>query len=77
VWQTVDLRELRLFLTLAEQLHFGRTAETLRLTPSRVSQSLRELEHKLGAQLVHRTSRRGRLTPFGDQFLRDVRPAVD
>jgi DNA-binding transcriptional LysR family regulator len=77
VWQTVDLRELRLFLTLAEQLHFGRTAETLRLTPSRVSQSLRELEHKLGAQLVHRTSRRVRLTPFGDQFLRDVRPAVE
>jgi DNA-binding transcriptional LysR family regulator len=77
MWQTVDLRELRLFLTLAEELHFGRTAEILRLTPSRVSQSLRELEHKLGAQLVHRTSRRVQLTPFGDQFLRDVRPAVE
>jgi DNA-binding transcriptional LysR family regulator len=77
MWQTVDLRELRLFLALAEELHFGRTAEKLRLTPSRVSQSLRELEHKLGAQLVHRTSRRVQLTPFGKRFLSDVRPAVD
>ena len=77
MWQTVDLRELRLFLTLAEELHFGRTAATLRLTPSRVSQSLRELEHKLGAQLVHRTSRRVQLTPFGERFLRDVRPALE
>jgi DNA-binding transcriptional LysR family regulator len=77
MWQTVDLRELRLFLALAEELHFGRTAEKLRLTPSRVSQSLRELEHKLGAQLVHRTSRRVQLTPFGQQFQREIRPAVE
>jgi DNA-binding transcriptional LysR family regulator len=77
MWQTVDLRELRLFLTLAEELHFGRTAERLRLTPSRVSQSLRELEHELGAQLVHRTSRRVQLTQFGQQFQREIRPAVE
>ena len=76
MWQTVDLRELRLFLTLSEELHFGRTAERLRLTPSRVSQSLRELEHKLGAELVHRTSRRVQLTPFGEQFEREIGPAV-
>ena len=77
MWQTVDLRELRLFLALAEELHFGRTAERLHLTPSRVSQSLRGLEDKLGAQLVHRTSRRVRLTPFGERLLRDLRPALD
>src|ERR671918_1834641 len=77
MWQTVELRELRLFLTLAEELHFGRTAEALQLTPSRVSQSLRALEHKLGGQLVHRTSRRVQLTPFGERFLRDVRPALE
>jgi DNA-binding transcriptional LysR family regulator len=77
MWQTVELRELRLFLTLAEELHFGRTAEKLRLTPSRVSQSLRGLEHKLGAELVHRTSRRVRLTPAGERFLRDVRPVYE
>jgi DNA-binding transcriptional LysR family regulator len=75
VWEAVDLRELRVFLTLAEELHFGRTAERLRLTPSRVSQSLRELEDKLGAQLVHRTSRRVRLTAYGAQFRDEVGPA--
>jgi DNA-binding transcriptional LysR family regulator len=77
MWQTVDLGELRVFLTLAEELHFGRTAERLNVTPSRVSQSLRGLEHKLGAQLVHRTSRRVRLTRFGERFLADVQPAYE
>ena len=77
MWQTVELRELRLFVALAEELHFGRTAERLQLTPSRVSQSLRALEDKLGAQLVHRTSRRVKLTPFGEQFLRDSAPALE
>jgi DNA-binding transcriptional LysR family regulator len=75
MWEAIDLRELRVFLTLAEELHFGRTAERLRLTPSRVSQSLRELEDKLGAQLVHRTSRRVRLTSFGERVLEEVGPA--
>ena len=77
MWQTVELRELRVFLTLAEELHFGRTAEHLDLTPSRISQSLRALEHKLGAQLVHRTSRRVQLTPLGERFLADLRPVHD
>jgi DNA-binding transcriptional LysR family regulator len=77
VWQTVEMRELRLFLTLADELHFGRTAEALSLTPSRVSQTLRDLEDKVGAPLVHRTSRRVSLTPFGEEFLREVRPAFE
>ncbi|MQA74030.1 MAG: LysR family transcriptional regulator [Solirubrobacterales bacterium] len=77
MWKTVELRELRLFLTLAEELHFGRTAEKLRLTPSRVSQSLRALEQKLGAQLVHRTSRRVKLTSFGEQLRRELGPALE
>jgi DNA-binding transcriptional LysR family regulator len=77
VWQTVDLRELRLFLTLAEELHFGRTAEKLQLTPSRVSQSLRALEDKLGAQLVQRTSRRVQLTSFGERLLEDLAPVIE
>lgn len=76
MWQTIDLRELRVFLALAQELHFGSTAERLGLTPSRVSQSVRELEHKLGAQLVHRTSRRVQLTAFGERFLSDLTPAV-
>jgi hypothetical protein len=38
MWEAIDLRELRVFLTPAEELHFGRNGERLRLTPSRVSQ---------------------------------------
>jgi DNA-binding transcriptional LysR family regulator len=68
MWETIELREIRVFLALAEELHFARTAERLGLTPSRVSQSLRQLEHKLGGQLLYRTSRRVSLTPFGERF---------
>ena len=58
MWEIIELRELRVFLTLADELHFGRTAERLRLTPSRVRQRVRGLEQKLGAQLAHRDRRR-------------------
>src|SRR5215207_65385 len=74
MWQTIELREIRVFLALADELHFGRAAERLGLTQSRVSQSLRELEHKLGERLVHRTSRRVALTAAGERFLADVGP---
>ena len=77
MWDMVELRDIRVFLTLAEELHFGRTAERMHLTPSRVSQTLRDLERKLGAQLVHRTSRRVELTPRGAAFLSELRPAYD
>ena len=77
MWELVELRELRLFLTLAEELHFGRAAERLHLTPSRVSQTLRGLEHKLGGQLLHRTSRRVTLTPLGERFLAEISPVCD
>lgn len=72
MWEAIELREIRVFLTLAEELHFGRSAERLGLTQSRVSQSLRELEAKLGGQLVHRTSRRVQLTPLGEQLRDEV-----
>lgn len=74
--ETVELREIKVFLTLAEELHFGRTADRLGLTQSRVSQSLRTLERKLGEQLVHRTSRRVALTAPGERFRAEVGPAV-
>jgi DNA-binding transcriptional LysR family regulator len=77
MWETIELHELRAFLTLAEELHFGRSAERLRLTQSRVSQILRQLEHKLGGQLVHRTSRRVTLTPLGERFQTEVGAAYE
>ncbi len=73
--ELIELREIRVFLTLAEELHFGRTAERLGLTQSRVSQSLRTLERKLGDQLVHRTSRHVALTLPGERFRGEVGPA--
>jgi DNA-binding transcriptional LysR family regulator len=77
MWSAVELREIRVFLTLAEELHFGRTAERLEVTPSRVSQTLRELELKLGGQLLHRTSRRAVLTPLGERLLARAKPPFE
>jgi DNA-binding transcriptional LysR family regulator len=75
MWETIELREIRVFLALADELHFGRAAERLGVTQSRVSQSLRSLEAKLGERLVHRTSRRVALTAAGERFLAGVAPA--
>ena len=64
-------------VTTAEELHFGRAAERLHLTTSRVSQVLRSLELQLGCRLFDRTSRSVSLTPLGEQLLERVRPAYD
>lgn len=72
MWETVELREIRVFLALADELHFGHAAERLGLTQSRVSQSLRRLEHKLGGRLLDRSSRRVSLTPLGERFRADA-----
>ncbi|MFF4418740.1 LysR family transcriptional regulator [Streptosporangium sp. NPDC001559] len=73
----LEMRELECFLTLSEELHFGHAAERLRVSQGRVSQLLRSLERRIGARLLERTSRRVRLTPLGERFLTDLRPAYD
>jgi DNA-binding transcriptional LysR family regulator len=70
MWDQVELREVRVFLTLSDHLHFGEAADQLRISHSRVSQILQELEAKLGVRLFDRSSRRVALTPAGAQ-LRD------
>lgn len=77
MWSAVELREVRVFLTLAEELHFGRTAERLLVTPARVSQTLRTLESRVGGRLFDRTSRRVSLTPLGTQFRDTMAPAYE
>jgi DNA-binding transcriptional LysR family regulator len=73
----IELRELRLFLALAEELHFGRTAERLGLTTSRASQTLRALEPKPGGQrLFDRTSRVVTLTAAGHALHGELAPIV-
>jgi DNA-binding transcriptional LysR family regulator len=64
----VELRDVELFLVLAEELHFRRAAERLYLSPGRVSQSLRALEAEVGGPLFARNSRRVRLTALGERF---------
>ncbi|MDT0445150.1 LysR family transcriptional regulator [Streptomyces johnsoniae] len=73
----IEIRELEAFLVLARELHFGRAGERLYVSQSRVSQLLRSLESRIGASLVERTSRRVGLTPLGERFLAELRPAYD
>ncbi|MHC8563259.1 LysR family transcriptional regulator [Streptomyces albidoflavus] len=64
--------ELEAFLTLAEELHFGRTAERLHVTTGRVSQLLKKLEGRVGAPLFVRSSRTVELTEIGGQLREDL-----
>ena len=76
MWRDVELRELRVFLVLADELHFGRTAERLGISQSGVSQAVRVLESRLGVKVFDRTSRRVRLTPEGEALKRNLEPAM-
>jgi DNA-binding transcriptional LysR family regulator len=71
----VDLDQIEVFLTLAEELHFGRTAARLHMTQPRVSKQLASLERSIGGLLFDRTSRQVRPTGLGDQLRRDLSPA--
>ncbi|MEW2381630.1 LysR family transcriptional regulator [Micromonospora sp. NPDC047707] len=72
----LERHELETFLTLAEELHFGRTAERLRVSTGRVSQVIRTLERRIGAPLFARTSRVVQLTPIGRQLADDLAPLM-
>jgi DNA-binding transcriptional LysR family regulator len=73
----MERQDIVVFLALAEELHFARTAERLRLTPASVSQSIKKVERRLGAPLFTRTTRRVDLTPLGRQLLDDLAPAYE
>ena len=68
-----ELGQLRCFVTLAEELHFGRAAARLNMTQPPLSRQLQQLEHILGVILVERSSRFVRLTAAGKAFLVDAR----
>lgn len=72
----MDMRHLRCFIAVAEELHFGRAAQRLHLTQPPVSLAIKELEEELGVSLLERTSRRIAITKAGQEALRDARAVL-
>ena len=71
--EAAELRPLRSFMILAEELNFGRAAERLHMTQPALSAQLRQLERKLGFPLFERSTRRVTLTPQGATLLGPAR----
>jgi DNA-binding transcriptional LysR family regulator len=73
---SVELRQLRYFVAVAEELHFGRAAARLHMSQSPLSRAIRELERELGVVLFVRTTRRVELTSAGAALLERARAAL-
>jgi len=72
----MELRHLKYFVAVAEELNFTRAAERLRTAQPSLSQQIRDLELEIGTPLLERTKRRVELTPAGQAFLDEARLAL-
>jgi DNA-binding transcriptional LysR family regulator len=73
----LEVRQLRYFVAVAEELHFGRAAGRLGMAQPPLSRTIRDLERQLGVTLFERTTRQVRLTGAGEVLLRDARTALE
>ena len=72
----LDLRKMRYFVAVAEQLNFGRAAQELHIAQPVLSRQIRALEQELKVELFERDKRATRLTPAGQALLDDARPLL-
>ncbi|KAB2592591.1 MULTISPECIES: LysR family transcriptional regulator [Streptomyces] len=71
----MNLRDMEIFFAVADELHFGRAAASLRLNQASVSEAVARLERVMGERLFFRTTRRVSITEFGYRVLETTRPA--
>src|ERR687885_1492047 len=74
--EAIELRHLRAFVAVAEELNFGRAAERLYITQPALSRQIRALEQLLGCELLRRSTHRVELTVAGEALLDRVRPLL-